>query len=197
MYRRKSQYGFNPNYYVQHEEGVDPRASGEITAHSNAEQKSGWFLVTITLSPEYYHLSKHEQLRKSLKKLSSVLIFNADHFFIVYELTKAENIHYHIILCTDNIDKIDWKQKYLGFTDTKPLKSLKDISNAKAYLLKDWIKSQVELKNTLESRAITNHIRIDALISELKHKNDKLKRKRAHSAPTGVIQTHYADDAEI
>lgn len=59
------------------------------------------YLLTITLNPELYRYSSRIQLKKTFDNLENILKILCDRYYVVAELTKTSNVHYHGVVSWD------------------------------------------------------------------------------------------------
>jgi len=64
---------------------------------------SGAYFMTVSLKPDLYKWCARKQLKLTFDKLSRYIKIYSNKFLMVAELTKKNNIHYHIIIHFNDI----------------------------------------------------------------------------------------------
>lgn len=126
---------------------------------------------TVTLSPDLYQYDCRSQQRKTFNKLESYLQKHCDKYFMVAELTKDCNIHYHIMLrlhplnlrnddgeIIEDVSSLAFLDDYKGLLKHgfgfKKFEKTQNKLNTYNYLIKDISKTNKILnpknKNTLD-----------------------------------------------
>lgn len=121
-----------------------------IETFNSHKAEIGDFLLTITLSPDMYNMKVRQQYIKTIDIVIQVLKQYTDKYVIVPELTKKNNIHYHIVFkarassqfVSESItDTIKGLPK-LGNTYINPcIVTIQERDRVNNYLLKDYVKT--------------------------------------------------------
>jgi len=121
--------------------------------------------ITVTLDPSQYVFKAHIQHETALNLLSKIFLNRNTIYVCVGELTKAYNMHYHIMLLDSTPRKnykYYWKNKFrrdsrgrlseLGFTKIDTLHNDDARFKAYKYMMKDVASTQSLLNNVITSR---------------------------------------------
>lgn len=112
--------------------------------------------VTFTLQPSMNGKGCRQQLRQSFKPVLTELQKVSNQYFIVAELTKKANIHYHAVIQfneTEHFTKDDLSlilqdncksHKYIGRMECEPIK---DTARVMDYLIKDLERTDKVVNN--------------------------------------------------
>lgn len=62
------------------------------------DQKKNVYHLIVTLKPELYKDNARHQLKVTMDKLAEILRYIVSEYYIVAELTKKVNVHYHVLI---------------------------------------------------------------------------------------------------
>lgn len=81
--------------------------------------RDSWF-ITITLNPSMYKLKARNQLKKTFGDIKHCFKMMSDQYFIMAELTKQSNIHYHAIARFKEGNTLTMAQCFIEILREKP-----------------------------------------------------------------------------
>lgn len=122
--------------------------------------------LTVTLKPEHHNQKARNQFKLTHKRLNEILKCNTMKYFLVSELTKKGNIHYHVSLKLKDyvfqkemlIDAFK-NHKFFGFIDLQDNVNYSVVSRYE-YMSKDLNKTDaiINQKNKVEIEIWTYYV---------------------------------------